>query len=126
MGVVDDSLSDRLQPKADLTLEMAMQMSHQAEVRKQNKDLIRGSTTSETATDSTRVDLVEPHKKDMKSAIKPKDGVQPKSERKCMWCGGQQHKRQSCPAKDVTCNSCQLSLQETDGTMQLHQRSGRS
>jgi len=23
-----------------------------------------------------------------------------------MWCGGQQHKRQSCPAKDVTCNSC--------------------
>ena len=23
-----------------------------------------------------------------------------------MWCGGQQHKRQSCPAKDATCNSC--------------------
>jgi len=22
-----------------------------------------------------------------------------------MWCGGQQHKRQSCPAKDATCNS---------------------
>ena len=82
---------------------MAVQMSRQAEARKQNKDLIRGSTTSETATDSTRVDLVEPHKKDLKSAIKPEDGVQPKSELKSMWCGGQQHKRQSCLAKDVTC-----------------------
>lgn len=84
-------------------------MSPQAEARKQNKDLNRGNTTSETATDSTRVDLVEPHKKDSKSAIKPEDGVWPKSERKCMWCGGQQHKRQSCPAKDVTWNSCHKS-----------------
>ena len=63
---------------------MAVQMSRQAEARKQSKDLIRGSTTSETATDSTRVDLVEPHKKDLKSAIKPEDGVRPKSEPKCM------------------------------------------
>ena len=106
VGVVDDSLSYRLQAKADLTLEMAVQISRQAEARKQNKDLIWGSTTSEMATDSTCVDLVEPHKKDLKSAIKPENGVRPKSERKCMWCGGEQHKRQSCPAKDVTCNSC--------------------
>ena len=33
IGVVDDSLSDQLQAKADLTLEMAVQMSHQAEAR---------------------------------------------------------------------------------------------
>ena len=38
--------------------------------------------------------------------MKPEDGVRPKSERKSVWCGGQQHKRQSCPAKDITCNSC--------------------
>jgi len=37
--VADDS-SDRLQAKADLTLETAAQMSRQAEARKQNKDLI--------------------------------------------------------------------------------------
>ena len=48
-------------------------MSRQAEARKQNKDLIRGNINSETATDSTCVDLVEPHKKDLKSAMKPKD-----------------------------------------------------
>ena len=106
VGVVDDSFSDRLQAKADLTLEMAVQMSRQAEARKQNKDLIRGNAISETAPDSTRVDLVEPHKRDSKSAMKPEDGVRPKSDRKCMWCGGQQHKRQSRPAKDITFNSC--------------------
>ena len=104
--IVDDSLSDRLQAKADLTLEMAMQMIRQLEARKQNKDLIRGSAISEKATNPTHVNLVEPHKGDSKSAMKPENGTRSKPERKCMWCGGQQHKRQSCPAKDVTCNSC--------------------
>ncbi|KAK2546734.1 hypothetical protein P5673_033623 [Acropora cervicornis] len=48
----------------------------------------------------------EPHKRYSKSAMKPENGTRSKPERKCMWCGGQQHKRQSCPAKDVSCNSC--------------------
>ena len=47
VGVVDDSLSYRLQAKADLTLEMAVQMSRQAEAWKQNKDLIRGNAISQ-------------------------------------------------------------------------------
>ena len=71
-------------------------MSRQAKARKQNKDLIRGSAISE----------MELHKRDSKSAMKPENGTRLKPERKCMWCGGQLHKRQSCPAKDVTCNSC--------------------
>ena len=81
-------------------------MSRQAEARKQNKDLIRGSAISEMATNPTRVDLVQPHKRDSKSAMKPENGTRSKPERKCMWCGGQLDKRQLCPAKDVTCNSC--------------------
>ena len=81
---------------------MAVQMSHQAEARKQNKDLIHGNVISGTATKPTRVDLVEKHKRD----LKPDPGVRSKPERKCMWCGAQQLKWQSCPAKNVTCNSC--------------------
>lgn len=77
-------------------------MSRQAEARKQNKDLICGNVISETATVPTRVDLVEKHKRDSK----PDPGVRSKPEHKCMWCVGEQHKRQSCPAKDVTCNCC--------------------
>ena len=42
VGVVHSSLSDRLQAKADLPLQIAVQMSRQAETRKQNGDLIRG------------------------------------------------------------------------------------
>ena len=54
-------MSDRLQAKEDLTLEMADQMSRQAEAQKQNKDLIRGSAISEMDKNPTRVDLVEPN-----------------------------------------------------------------
>ena len=42
MGVLDDSLSNRLQSKGTLTLAQAAQMSHQAETRAQNHDLVRG------------------------------------------------------------------------------------
>jgi len=41
VGVVNSSLSDRLQAKADLPLQMAVQMSRQEETRKQKGDLIR-------------------------------------------------------------------------------------
>ena len=94
VGAVDDALSDRPQTKGDLTLEMAVQMSRQAEARKQNKDLIRGSAISEMAINPTRVDSVEPHKRDSKSPMKPENGTRSRPERKCMWCGGQQYKRQ--------------------------------
>ena len=93
-GVVDDSFSDRPQAKADLTLERAVQMSRQAEARKQNKDLIRGSAISEMAINPTHVDSVEPQERDSKSPIKSENGIRSRPERKCMWCGGQQHKRQ--------------------------------
>ena len=42
VGVLDDSLSDRLQSKAHLTLAQAVQMSRQAESRAQNRNLVRG------------------------------------------------------------------------------------
>ena len=43
VGVLDDTLSDRLQAKADLTLEQAVQMTRQSEERKQSRELIRGN-----------------------------------------------------------------------------------
>ena len=42
VGVLDDSLSDRLQSKGTLTLAQAVQMSRQAETRAQNRDLVHG------------------------------------------------------------------------------------
>ncbi len=45
MWVADDSLSDRLQSKAKLTLEVAVQLTRQAEKRKQNRNVVRGHIT---------------------------------------------------------------------------------
>ena len=45
VGVLDDTLSDRLQAKSDLTLADAARMSRQAEARKQNRSVARGVET---------------------------------------------------------------------------------
>lgn len=45
VGVIDDSLSDRLQSKSKLTLEEAGQIARQAEERKHNREVVRGDTT---------------------------------------------------------------------------------
>ena len=45
VGVLDDTLSDRLQAKSDLTLADAARMSRQAEARKQNRTVARGVET---------------------------------------------------------------------------------
>ena len=42
VGVLDDTLSDHLQAKSDLTLADAVRMSRQAEARKQNRPVVRG------------------------------------------------------------------------------------
>ena len=45
VGVLDDTLSNRLQAKSDLTLADAGRMSRQAEARKQNRSVARGVET---------------------------------------------------------------------------------
>ena len=54
-GVLDDSLSDRLQSKATLTLSQAVHMSRQTEWRKQNRDLVRGGDTKSNQVDYVRL-----------------------------------------------------------------------
>ena len=45
VGVLGDTLSDRLQAKSDPTLADAARMSRQAEARKQNRTVVRGVET---------------------------------------------------------------------------------
>ena len=42
VGVLDDSLSDQLQSKSNLTLAQVIQLSRQAEARVQNWDIVQG------------------------------------------------------------------------------------
>ena len=45
VGVLDDTLSDHLQAKSDLTLAVAARVSRQSEARKQNRAVVRGVET---------------------------------------------------------------------------------
>ena len=97
VGVVNDSLSDRLQSKASLTLAQAVQLSRQAESRAQNRDLVRGDNNQ------AQVEFVNPGKTgNRKQPSKETQRPAPS----CGWCGRERHYRQVCPAKDATCNKC--------------------
>ena len=97
VGVLDDSLSDRLQSKASLTLAQAVQMSRQAESRAQNRDLVRGDNKPAS------VKFINSEKSGNK---KLPNKETPKPAQSCEWCGYKRHQRQVCPAKDATCNKC--------------------
>ena len=56
--VLDDTLPDRLQAKSDLTLADAVQMSHQAEARKQNRTVVRGKEKTSDVEKPSDVDYV--------------------------------------------------------------------
>ena len=98
MGVLDDSLSDRLQSKGTLTLAQAVQMSRQAETRAQNRDLVRGDNKP------AQVEFVDSGKSGNKKKTPNKESSKPTPN--CGWCGRERHIRQVCPAKDATCNKC--------------------
>ena len=103
-GVLDDTLSDRLQAKSDHTLADAVRMSRQAEARKQNRTVVRGEEKpSDVVIDYANQSRSSNGKKSRGQTPESKK-TQPKSE--CMWCGRQSHERRFCPAKDITCNNC--------------------
>ena len=92
--VVDDSLSDRLQSKANLTLAGAVQTSHQGKSTAQNRDLVRGDNKP------VKVKFVNPGKIGNR---KLPNKEPPKFAPSRRWCGRERHLRQVCRAKDATC-----------------------
>jgi transposase InsO family protein len=107
VGVLDDGLSDKLQAKADLSLDLAVQFSRQAEARKENRLVVRGETSDKSK--SASIDFLKKNsnpKQKAKDTPKNKSVDKPKG-RKCKWCGYEAHKKTECPAKSAKCGSCQ-------------------
>ena len=108
VGVLDDSLSDRLQIKPDLKLEDAVRAARQNEARSETKEVVRG----DHASSSHPVNQVnKSHYKKSKTAKqhKPRQNPppQPQATRiKCKWCGYDKHARNVCPAREATCTQC--------------------
>jgi hypothetical protein len=91
VGVLDDTLSDELQSKAELTLASAIQFSRQAEARKESRPFIRGDSA---------VNFVN------KTARHPQKPKQFQSKETCGYCGNEPHSRERCPARKAMCSKC--------------------
>ena len=100
VGVIDDALSDRLQAQADLTLDQSVQVSRQAEARKQQRNVVRGDTKPNPA-------AIEFVKRGQQSTTRANAATARNHIGKCKWCGQQQHDRKVCPARQATCHNCQ-------------------
>ena len=126
VGVLDETLSDRMQLNKKLTLNDAVEMARQAEARKNNRDVVRGQASTSTSS-STAVDYVKKQFKSKDKHSHSKGGAhnsnakrwskeqsknvtqqsQPKdSSKTCPWCGNSPHFRRFCPAKDAVCVLC--------------------
>ena len=108
VGVADDDLSEQLQSKANLTLQEAVQLSRQAEARKESQPLIRESRRSSAARDVDFKKKPGAHKTHhhRRGHNAPSSHHNPPFHKKCMYCGRDQHARDACPAKSATCRAC--------------------
>ena len=103
--VLDDTLSDRLQAKSDLTLADAVRTSRQAEARKQKSTVVRGEEKPSDVEKPSNIDYVnQPRPSNGKSDRRQtSDPKKPNPKTECFWCSRQSHEWRLCPAKDVTC-----------------------
>ena len=112
VGVHDDRLSDKLQAKADLTLQEAVKMTRQYEELLKNKSVVRSDHNAsghapkqvdqvKTKSSSSRNSKRQPTSKHSNSP-----STQQSTSSSCKWCGLQSHPRRLCPAKNATCSKC--------------------
>lgn len=115
VGVLDDSLSDRLQAKDDLTLDQAVKLARQSEARKQDRGIVRGDNDTAAGANVDFVQKKGKPKQKFRKKQKPGPGKQPAPQQpnrtdsqtgRCPWCGGDKHFRKMCPAKDALCGRC--------------------
>ena len=110
VGVIDEALSDRLQMKSDLKLAEAVQITRQAEARKDNREIVRGDAKSFHSTSS--VDSVTRKHQPQKRKNTPKEppsqatSTTAKHANTCKWCRHEQHFRRVCPAREAVCGKC--------------------
>ena len=99
VGIRDNSLSERLQMDAELTLEKAMKTIRQREaVHEQQMVLSGGERTNEPG----NLDEVN-HKKQNSRHSRP---TRPTSSKLCGRCGKGPHGRDKCPAREAVCHRC--------------------
>lgn len=100
VGLRDRRLSEKLQLDPKLTLDLAVRQAKQSEMIKSQQSVIH----SDMKTTPANVDRVRKAKPSRTS--NPHTPGKPDSGWKCGRCGGTQHPKTKCPAKDSKCNKC--------------------
>ena len=99
VGIRDQSLSERLQLDARLTLESAKTLFRQREAVHEQQSL-RDSPKQELSVDFVK------GKPPRGTSFKPADKYQSTDSKKCSRCGKAPHPRHLCPAKEAICHKC--------------------
>lgn len=94
VGLRDRRLSEKLQLDPKLTLDLAIRQAKQSEMVKKQQSLLH----SDDKTAPANVDSVQ--------KAKPQGPAWSESGKKCSRCGGPQHPKFKCPARESECNKC--------------------
>jgi len=117
VGIRDSALSEKLQLDSVLTLESAKKAIRQREaVREQQQTLKHGdSTTNGSSVENVRFKQQargnrygRGQRRDRVRNSQPKPSTHAPSTAKCGRCGGEQHPRAKCPAKEAECHNCKI------------------
>ena len=103
VGIVDSSLSLKLQLDAKLTLKKAIDSAGQSEAAKREQAQMRNFMPK-----ATNVDFVKAKRHSMSHPTKPKMTAKLQStNRKCNFCGrSPAHQKAMCPAREAMCINC--------------------
>ena len=109
VGILDKSLSERLQLDSALTLEKAKKIIRQREAVQEQQQVLNGATSSSL----NEVRPTHPgNRRGQRDSVKHNQGPknlkhnQPTS-KNCSRCGKQHHPKAKCPAKEAVCRRCQ-------------------
>lgn len=101
VGMLDVKTSEAMQLIPQLTLERAIEMASQSEIQRSQNQVIR-------SVDTHNVNAVKSQRKGRHSNSKSSNSNQSQSPAKCLFCGGNFHHRNQCPANESKCNHCQI------------------
>ncbi len=106
VGIMDRSLSERLQMEADLTLDKAKKIIRQKEAVKEHETLLKSGGIDQSCVEKMKT---RPRIKKFgtgRNVRKSQASTQQLPTSKCKRCGKMSHPVQHCPACEATCFKC--------------------
>ena len=105
VGIIDQSLSEKLQLDQGLTLQTALEKVRLSESIKQQQDVLVNKSPSVNAI-THKKKINQEYRSVNKYKSINSESKSPSQVKNCKWCGKSTHDRKLCPAKDSFCRKC--------------------